>query len=288
MIEITFQSKNDAISLFKIIKQQLPEEEQGKILLGEDRYIFTITLPNNCDRVLTDGLCQFIYGPKKDDWFINVLKQRFYYEDPEEQQEITYIFYSILEGNRKGLKSFLCNPEDENLVPEAVGQMVVENACFSFDSFVQFRLRQYLKLLENYAEIAIDEYKMEQEYQMFVQTLRDFLSRQPSSYTCIHAVFDDEITFYTGQFIPIKKNELIKMIDRRLLINHPVYVDSVSIAPLLSIAPESILIYTKDRDQPLIRTIQNIFEERVVIKNLTEFPESIAADRETSAANDTN
>lgn len=55
------------------------------------------------------------------------------------------------------------------------------------------------------------------------------------------------------------------MIDRKLLVNHPVYVDSASIAPLLSIAPTTIFLYTKDPEEALVRTIKNIFEERVSI-----------------------
>lgn len=60
------------------------------------------------------------------------------------------------------------------------------------------------------------------------------------------------------------------MIDRKLLFNHPVYVDSATIAPLLSIAPATIFLYTEEPDQPLIRTIVNIFEERVSIKPVSD------------------
>lgn len=37
------------------------------------------------------------------------------------------------------------------------------------------------------------------------------------------------------------------MIDRKLLFNHPVYVDSATIAPLLSIAPATIFFIQKNR-----------------------------------------
>lgn len=57
----------------------------------------------------------------------------------------------------------------------------------------------------------------------------------------------------------------MKMIDRKLLSNHPVYVDSATIAPLLSIAPSVVYVYTNDSEQPLVRTIKNIFEERVAV-----------------------
>jgi len=107
---------------------------------------------------------------------------------------------------------------------------------------------------------------MEQEYQMFVQMLRDFLINREPKMDALHLLFNEEITFYNEQFVEIKRGELTRMIDRKLLVNHPVYVDSASIAPLLSLAPTSIFIYTKDPEEPLVRTIKNIFEERVTIK----------------------
>jgi hypothetical protein len=83
----------------------------------------------------------------------------------------------------------------------------------------------------------------------------------------LHLLIDEEITFFNEQFLEIKRGELTRMIDRKLLVNHPVYVDSASIAPLLSLAPTTIFIYTKDPEDPLVRTIKNIFEERVIIKS---------------------
>ena len=60
--------------------------------------------------------------------------------------------------------------------------------------------------------------------------------------------------------------ELSKMVDRKLLINHPIYIDSATIAPLLSIAPDQIFFYSVEPEKPIIRTISNIFEERLIIK----------------------
>ncbi len=53
--------------------------------------------------------------------------------------------------------------------------------------------------------------------------------------------------------------------DRQLLANHPVYVDSAVIAPLLSIAPEKIFLYTNEEEEALVRTLRNIFEERIAV-----------------------
>jgi len=239
------------------------------ILLLEDRYIVKIVesgFSNQTFEKVKEAFWEFIINIKRDDWYREILNNQYYFDDPDEQQQIIDIIYSIREGNRKELAVFLKGASEEPKIKEAIQQIFQENVSFSFDSFIKFRLRPYLLMLESHVEISIDEYKMEQEYQMFVQTLREFLAGRKPKMDILHLLFDEEITFFNEEFTEIKRAELTKMIDRKLLFNHPVYVDSGSIAPLLSLAPTSIYLYTKDYDAPLVRTIKNIFEERVTIK----------------------
>jgi putative sporulation protein YtxC len=165
----------------------------------------------------------------------------------------------------------LTGPDEKQIVLEALSEFFTGSISFSFDSFVTFRLKPFFDRLHSYVEVAIDEYKLEQEYQMFVQTLRDFLAGRPAQKPLIHLIVGDGTFFYDEHVRQIKRSELIRAIDRKLLGNHPVYVDSVTIAPLLSIAPSTIRLYTDQPEQPLVRTICNIFEERVKISTLHSF-----------------
>jgi putative sporulation protein YtxC len=266
LAEIIFQSKLDANRFYNHLLKFLnvtPENEN--ILLLEDRYIVKI-LGDACNEQLKQAFYDFIITIKRDDWFRNILTEHYFYNDPEEQAQIIDIICSIMAGQREDLAVFLKETSEEPRIKEAIDQIFVEDVTFSFDSFIKFRLRPYLQILESYIEIAIDEYKMEQEYQMFVQMLREFLVNREPKMDTLHVLLDEEIIFYNEQFTEIKRGELMRLIDRKLLVNHPVYVDSSSIAPLLSIAPRNIYIYTKNSDEPLVRTIKNIFEERVVIR----------------------
>ena len=271
MAEIIFQSRVDARRFYNHLLKFLPYNgDEEIILLFEDRHIvkildgcFTVENLNVMKRALYD----FITTVKRDDWFRDIIKNQFYFQDVEEQQQIIEIIYSIFEGQREDLAGFIQEASGQTArIEEVIGHVFQENISFSFDSLLKFRLRPYQQLLEGYVQLAIDEYKLEQEYQMFVNMLRDFLRNREPKIDTLHLLFDEEITFYNKQFVELKRSELIKMIDRKLLVNHPVYVDSASIAPLLSLAPTSIFIYTKDPAEPLIRTIKNIFEERVSIK----------------------
>src|SRR5690606_10354280 len=123
----------------------------------------------------------------------------------------------------------------------------------------------YYEAVSTYLHAAIDEYKMEQEYQMFVNMLREYLQRKSAKQEIVHVLMNKPILFYDDSLEAMTKEKLAEMMDRRLLSNHPVYVDSDLIAPLLSMAPHKIFLYTEDEDQLLIRTLRNIFEERLAV-----------------------
>ncbi|MBY0124040.1 putative sporulation protein YtxC [Bacillus sp. S/N-304-OC-R1] len=275
MIEITFHKTEDAKNLFKYFQLYLASSALSKnnILHIEDQHIVRIHIQPDMKKhfePIKEVFYKFITS-KQDDWFRKIMAEQYYFEDEEEQQQILEIIHSILEGNRKDLVVFLNDLDMEANLKNAIQEIFRENISFSFDSFVKFRMRPLMDQMVKYVEISIDEYKMEQEYQMFIQMLRDFITGKDPKFKKIHLLIDDGIHFYDENFFEIKRGDLSRMIDRKLLINHPVYVDSVTIAPLLSIAPEIIYLYTDDKEQRLVRTIQNIFEERLTVSSISEF-----------------
>lgn len=275
MIEIIFQSSTDARNFYEHLYEQLQSFCQcdNNILHFEDQHIVRVSAENsgNVLNTVKTAFFQFIVNQKQDDWFKRILMEHYYYEDEGEQQQILEIIHSILEGNREDLAAFVSGLDVKESLKSAIDQLFQDNISFSFDSFVKFRMRPLMDEMTKYVEVSIDEYKMEQEYQMFIHTLRDFLSGKQPKMNTIHVLMDEGVYFYDEQLCEIKRGELLRMIDRKLLSNHPVYVDSVTIAPLLSIAPSAIYLYSDDFDQPLVRTIRNIFEERLQLGSLAAF-----------------
>lgn len=279
LAEITFQNKEDANQFHNYIQKQLHSITVSKkiILLLEDDNKAKVKIDRSVKGILEAckrAFLQFIIKIKLNDWFKMILKEQYYYEDEDEQQQILDIIQSLLEGNREDLESLIHDTNMNQQMEIVISQMFEEQHSFSFDSFVRFRMRPFMEQLERYVEVSIDEYKMEQEYQMFIQTLRQFLAGRKPKINHLHLLMGDGVTFYDEEYYEIRRAELIRMIDRRLISNHPVYVDSVTIAPLLSIAPSTIYVYTDDDEEPLVRTIQNIFEERVQLRQMADFYEN--------------
>jgi putative sporulation protein YtxC len=273
LVEIIFQNKEDVNKLYSKLTSQILFCDE--ILLFEERQTLKINvgmLDEHFKGMVTNVFYEFILKTKRDDWLRQILLEQFYYVDIDEQQHILEIIYSIIDGENEELAEFIGEQFEECAVKDAVSDLLQDsNIAFSFEAFVKFRLRGYLEKLLKYVEIAIDEYKMEQEYQVFIQTLREFLHSRQEKVDQLHLVYNEEPIFFNEEFEEIKKAEIARMIDRKLLSNHPVYVDSVTIAPLLSIAPKQIYLYTSNSEDPLIRTIKNIFEERVFVKPIQLF-----------------
>lgn len=271
-----FQNREDASQFHNYIQNQLKSVSISEkfILLLEDDYRVKVKIDRGVKDIFEafkKAFLQFIIDIKLHDWFKMILKEQYYYEDEDEQQQILDIVQSILEGERNDLESLIYDANMNQQMEKAVSQMFEEQYSFSYDSFVRFRMRPFMEQLEKYIEVSIDEYKMEQEYQMFIQTLRQFLIERKPKMNRLHLLMEEGVTFFDEQLFEIKRTDLVKMIDRKLISNHPVYIDSVTIAPLLSIAPSTIFLYTDDGEQPLLRTIQNIFEERVKLMSIADF-----------------
>ena len=97
------------------------------------------------------------------------------------------------------------------------------------------------------AEVAIDEYKMEQEYQMFIETLRQQVSSRKSRLSCVHLIFDESFIFYDDKGRRLKQEKLVQYIDEELLKQNDVYIDTKVIAPLLSISPKRFIYIRKNK-----------------------------------------
>ena len=284
MIEIHFQHKEDAKRLYGFLQQLLEYESFANYTLHyEDSHIVQCRYTEETCYVegqkaffqwVKKSLCQFMLTVKLNDWLRHILATHYHYRDEEEQQQIIDIVHSVLEGKLEELTVFLPEMKIKDYLSNLINDWFEEHSrLFSFDSFTTFRLRNFFNELRKYVELSLDEYKMEQEYQMFIQTLREFLMNREPKLKQLHLLFSDVITFFNEQFEEIRRGDLTKMVDRRLLINHPVYIDSITIAPLLSIAPSRIYLYTDDPDQPIVRTIRNIFEERIISRPLASIEE---------------
>ncbi|PEB51330.1 putative sporulation protein YtxC [Bacillus pseudomycoides] len=278
MIEICFEEKNDAGYVYQQLMGRTKElYKETSVYLYEQKVVIHIPICESyyIEKVLIPVLLYFIVNIKQNEWLRAILKEKFFYEEQEECHQILHMAHEILKGKRKGIARDLTRNKIESRIVSSLKGWLSDPLSFSFSSYVRFRLRTYREMVARLAEVAIDEYKMEQEYQMFIEMLRQQVSSRKARLSCLHLVFDDSFIFYDEKGARLKQERLVKYIDEGLFKQKDVYIDTKVIAPLLSIAPKVIYLYTKEQDHNMIVTLQNVFQERVQLYALHEFEHNV-------------
>ncbi len=272
MLEILFGSPKEARTMYSIFRS-ISKTYASELQLVNNQCIkitpksWDITL----EQFVIPGLIKFIIGYKEQDLIINMLEDLYYFSEEEEQQQILHITQAIIDGEREEIPNLQKLTPREHFVREALEEFLRPDLYFTYTSFQKFRLHNYLHSLREYVEIAIEEYKMEQEYQNFIQSLREYLYENESKIPAIHIVFDQDYVIYNENKCMIPETDLKELIDQEFVYKHPMYIDKRLLAPLVSMVPSKISLYANDFLDGMIQTIQNIFEERVTLHRLEEF-----------------
>ncbi|MFE0502902.1 sporulation protein YtxC [Peribacillus butanolivorans] len=273
-MQISFQNDSEALKLLNLVSvHPLGAEFQPYIRFVPQQGMYVDMTESVGDKwliLLSEVFHSFLLEEKMLPVIEQIIISKFFYREREEIEAITEIASSIIEGERARCQGMLFSTE-KNLIEEGLQSILAGKVSFSFDSFTTFRLKSFQHTLEKYVVKAIDEYKLEQDYQNFIATLRDCLHGQESKLPKLHLVNRDGFQFYDQEFSKLDRPKINSMIDRRLLAKSSLFLDTVILAPLLSIAPENLYIYTDDKEEGLIQTMARIFEERATVLPLSAF-----------------
>jgi len=280
MITIQFREKKDAVLFFQYLKEH-DHPNTGLVhanIIFEPEVLVKINSDECFDAIISTVmipvLLKYIIKTVEVKWMKEMIRDMFYFTDEEEQRQIMSIARAIIEGEKQELPAAIklneYMPRDA-MIENALKDFLTGSVSFSFESFLQFRLKDYRFRLARYIEAAIDEYKLEQEYQNFVENLRNYVYGKDALMDTVHLVYDKEFKFFDRNFNEISKEQLRYLIDEQLVKIEDLDVESLVVAPLISIAPRTIYLYTDDDDHGLIQTIQNIFLERAVLLPMTAF-----------------
>ncbi|MDE5412351.1 putative sporulation protein YtxC [Alkalihalobacterium chitinilyticum] len=284
MIAIQFESQQDCQQVYNQLTRYMSKYTQLGLQVTldieegeEDTTIYIqyeddeINFYDSFHPLLASVLSQHVIETKEEDWLLEIIEHMFYFNDPEEQEQILSLACEIINGDREDIPAIHCFYERENYLYEAFAKGIDKHTTFYYEPFLTFRLKDYGEILIDCVEIAIDEYLLEQEYQNIVESLRYYLKTAPKKMKELHLVHDGEFSFYDGAFKEISREEKELFLEEALVFEGDLDIDEMVVSPLVSINPETLHIYTDDVDQGIIYTLQTIFQERAVIYPLGVF-----------------
>jgi putative sporulation protein YtxC len=268
--KIRFLNLDEANLLFEQLTKVFSNKNvhlKGKSVVINSKFL------ENKER-LSEEIADFMIKHYEKQWLIQFLVH-FCYFSLKEQKVLLDTIYSVIAGEREGLINDCFQYSREEMIKEELmndGSFNIKLTA-STDSIKKY-FNRYYTLLECAVETALDEYKFELEYQGFVKDLRNYLHKKTPRLTNISVVHDEGYVIYDSNNNEIAEKSLKQLTDRALYHYISLNVKPYVIAPLLSLAPKQLNVYTDNQDEPLVKTLENIFLERITFYPLHKFFQS--------------
>lgn len=270
MIAVTFSSRQEAEALYKELDTNNRalfhvRQEESQVFIEGTNFGLTATSRERLSRLLT----QFIIDYYEDRWFLDIIKKQFYYSDPEEQASILDIVHSILLGERDDLPNLERLPKRDDLIQTSIQDLLKYPTTFSFESIETFRLKRYHNWLLRMTELALDEYKLQQEYAAFVEKLRQIVCAYSPLHQTIYVIDEKPFKLYNDRFELIENVQSIRSF-YPLLKQWGIEAKPSVILSLIGLSPKKVHLYTNREGTDEMLTILKVFEERVTFHPLQE------------------
>ncbi|HZG71937.1 MAG TPA: sporulation protein YtxC [Chondromyces sp.] len=273
-MEILFKYESDARKFGCLLKSWNVEFSLKEVNnFRHIQYIVHLIKHTDSD-ILLNIFIQFILSWKKGQWAETVLKERFYYSSREEREPILEMFYDLSEGNRSQSDVILPTFDEQAFLTSVFYDFLHTSKTISFDSFVMFRMKPYLDYIYEFTALSIDEYKMEQEYQVFVDLMRKKAAEATVQTPLIHLLHKDgELTMYDWNFRPVDEKLLMDKVESQWMKMTNIPVKPFPVLLLVSLSPLQIYYYSETGYDQLGHTLTNIFQERTAIFPVSRFYE---------------
>lgn len=141
------------------------------------------------------------------------------------------------------------------------------NKSVVLDGFINFRISDYIKIIDYVVDLAVNKFVIDKEYNEFVDLLKCYINSKESETALIHLVYKNQETILLDEFkniIPIDDNSL----SSKYLSDITFSSNDYALNTLLTLLPKKICIHDIDNVQDeFINTIKLIFDNRVYFCN---------------------
>lgn len=218
---------------------------------------------------VSNALADHVIQQYEEKLLSRIINSNYGYFNASEKKDILRISKKIIRNDDKIFFNTLFQIRRRNLIVKKLMEYFEGSSNVILDGFVNFRLKDYIKELEDVIDNAVDDFLIEREYKEFIRLLRYFVEIQDSKFNFIHVVMQDN-----DQYILLdeKKQEITNDCIQDFLTELPeteISHDDLLVSSLITLAPKSIIIHNWDRfkNQKLLDTIKNVFSGKVSLCN---------------------
>ncbi|MHB8156780.1 MAG: putative sporulation protein YtxC [Desulfocucumaceae bacterium] len=196
---------------------------------------------------------------------LDIIRENYYYFGEAERSTIFQNAMKYIEDN--GESDTIIKIRKKRKILAKLKEFLSNYNQIVVDGFIRFRLKDYIKELQEAADKAVDDFLMDKEYQEFIQLLKYFVDIQDSHTDLVNVVMKPNGSFmlYDGQHKVVNSSYLEDFIIE--LIESEINYEDLLISALITIAPREIVFHSgKAEGTPnTIETIKSIFSDRVTL-----------------------
>ncbi|HUC92514.1 MAG TPA: putative sporulation protein YtxC [Paenibacillus sp.] len=214
------------------------------------------------------GMAEYVLLESEAVLLRSIARKQFHYERDEDLDKIVWHCRQFLYGNGSSEENGHTadsRGRRKRKVASELEAFLKQQPRIHLDGYITFRLASYREELREIVEYAVDEFVMDKQYQEFISLLRYFVCLQETKVPVVHLmhVQDSQFTLYDERYEPIESRPVDRIVAE--MIESEMNVEDMVVSHLISIAPERIVIHTRQEELSVIRTIEAIFDRRVTV-----------------------
>lgn len=216
---------------------------------------------------VSNALADHVIQQYEEKLLIRIINSNYGYFNSSDKKEILRISLKIIKNDDKVFFNTLFQIRRRNMIVKKLMEYFESSSSIILDGFVNFRLKEYIKELEDIIDNAVDDFLIEREYKEFIRLLRYFVEIQDSKFNFVHVImqYDDKYILLDENKQEITNDCIQEFITElpETEINH----DDLLVSSLITLAPKSIIIHNWERfkNQKLLDTIKSVFSGKVIL-----------------------
>ncbi len=218
---------------------------------------------------VSNALADYIIRQYEEKLITRIINTNYCYFNSKEKKDILSLAVKIIKNDDKDFFNTLFKIRRRNVIVRKLFEYFERSNNLILDGFVNFRLKEYIKDLEEIVEKAVDDFLMDREYKEFIRLLRYFVDIQEPKFDIIHVMTDyDDKYILLDESLREITNECIQEFVNEISegeVNH----DDLLVSSLITMAPKKIIIHSigKFKNKELLETIKNVFTGKIIVCN---------------------
>jgi putative sporulation protein YtxC len=214
---------------------------------------------------ISNALADYIIDQYEEKLLKRIINNNYCYFSSSERKEIFAKAVSIIKNEDKSFINNLLKIKRKNIILQSLLDYFDSSNNIILDGFVNFRLKEYLKSLEEISDKAVDDFIIEREYKEFVRLLRYFVEIQEPKIDTVHVIvnYENKYTLLDESKREIT-NECIQEYANEIS-GGEINYDDLLVSSLITFAPKNVIIHGEEfKNKELLETIKNVFPGKVL------------------------